>query len=139
MAAGVRLLEREKNKNFPRKNENQQMFRHGRLKNGEQQFIGFASIDINDGRIWKFRKAKIASTFTAEALAIGETLEAVDKIDSEQNLMIFSDSVSVLQSNSNSGTMYNISHITQMLKDKIERLESRGKNPNFTGSRGIVE
>jgi hypothetical protein len=33
--------------------------------------------------------AKIASTFTAEALAIGETLEIIEKIDSEQNFMIF--------------------------------------------------
>jgi hypothetical protein len=68
--------------------------------------------------------------FTAEALAIGKTLEIIDKIDSEQNFMIFSDSVSVLQGISNSGTINNTSHITQMLKDKIEGLESRGKkNP----------
>jgi hypothetical protein len=38
-------------------------------------FVGFVSIDINDSRSRKFRIAKIASTFTAEALAIGETLE----------------------------------------------------------------
>jgi hypothetical protein len=33
----------------------------------------------------------------------------------------------VLQGISNACTMNNTSHITQMLKDKIERLESRGK------------
>jgi hypothetical protein len=60
-------------------------------------FVGFASIDINDGRGRKFRIAKIASTFTAEALAIGETLEIIEKIGSEQNFMIFSDSARVLQ------------------------------------------
>jgi hypothetical protein len=38
-------------------------------------FIGFASIDISDGISWKFRIAKIASTFTVEAQAIGETLK----------------------------------------------------------------
>jgi hypothetical protein len=81
-------------------------------------FVGFASIDINDGRSWKFRIAKIASTFTAKALAIGETLEIIDKIDSEQNFMIFSDSASVLQGISNSGTMNNTSHITRCLKTK---------------------
>jgi hypothetical protein len=81
-------------------------------------FIGFASIDISDGTSWKFRIAKIASTFTAEALAIGETLEIIEKIDSEQNFMIFLDSESVLKGISNTSTMSNISHITQMLKDK---------------------
>jgi ribonuclease HI len=65
---------------------------------------------------------KIASTFTAEALAIGETLEIIEKIDSEKNFVIFSESESVLKSISN-----NTSHITQMLKDKIERLELRRK------------
>jgi hypothetical protein len=37
-------------------------------------FIGFASIYINDGHSRKFGIAKILSTFTAEALAIVETL-----------------------------------------------------------------
>jgi hypothetical protein len=41
----------------------------------DKPVVGFASIDTKDGRSWKFRIAKIASTFTAEALAIGETLE----------------------------------------------------------------
>jgi hypothetical protein len=36
--------------------------------------VGFASIDINDGRSRKCRIAMVASTFTAEALTIGETL-----------------------------------------------------------------
>jgi hypothetical protein len=35
---------------------------------------GFALIDINGGMSLKFRIAKIASIFTAEALAIGKTL-----------------------------------------------------------------
>jgi hypothetical protein len=37
--------------------------------------------------------------------------------------MIFSDSSSVLKGISNSSKMNNTSHITQMLKDKIERLQ----------------
>jgi hypothetical protein len=86
-------------------------------------FVGFTSIDINDGRSRKFRIAKMTSTFTAEALAIGETLEIIDKTDSEQNFRIFSDLASVLQGISNSCAMNNTTHITQMLKDKIERLE----------------
>jgi hypothetical protein len=44
-----------------------------KMKN--KPFVGFASIVINDGRRKKSRIAKIASTFTAEALTIGETLE----------------------------------------------------------------
>jgi ribonuclease HI len=39
--------------------------------------------------------------------------------------MIFSDSPSVLKGISNSFKINNTSHITQMLKDKIERLELR--------------
>jgi hypothetical protein len=46
-------------------------------------FVGFAPIDISDGISWKFKITKIASTFTAEALSIGETLEIIKKIDSE--------------------------------------------------------
>jgi hypothetical protein len=86
-------------------------------KMDDKPFVGFASIDTNDGRSRKFRISKIASTFTAEALAIGETLEITEKIDSEQTFTIFSDSASVLKGISNSPTMRNSLHITQMLKD----------------------
>jgi hypothetical protein len=51
--------------------------------------VGFASIDTNDGRSRKFWMTKIASTFTTEALATGKTPEIIEKIDSEQNFMIF--------------------------------------------------
>jgi hypothetical protein len=97
----------------------------------DKPFVGPASIDIKDGRSMTFWISKIASTFTAEALPIGETLEIIEKIDSEQNFMIFSDSASVLKGISNSSTMNNTSHITQTLKDIIERLESRGKMIQF--------
>jgi ribonuclease HI len=93
-----------------------------------RSFVGFIAMDIRDGISWKFRIAKIASTFTSEALAIGETLEIIEKIDSEQNVVIFSDSESVLKGISDTSTIDNTSHVTQMLKDKIERLESRRKN-----------
>jgi hypothetical protein len=46
-----------------------------------KSFVGFATIGIIDCISWKFRIAKIASTFTAEALAIIETLEFIEKID----------------------------------------------------------
>jgi hypothetical protein len=95
-------------------------------------FVGFTSIDIKDGCSRKFRIAKTASTFTAEALAIGKTLEITEKTDSEQNFMIFLDSASVLKGISNSSTMNNTSHITQMLKDKIDRLQLRRIISNFT-------
>jgi ribonuclease HI len=72
----------------------------------------------------RFRISQIASTFTAEALAIGEALEIIEKIDSEQNFMIFSDSAWVLNGISNSFKMNNTSYITQLLKDKTESLES---------------
>jgi hypothetical protein len=69
--------------------------------------------------------------FTAEALAICETLQIIEKNRLGANFMIFSDSVSVLKGISNSSTMRNTSHITQMLKGEIGRLESRGKNSNL--------
>jgi hypothetical protein len=72
-------------------------------------FVGFAAIDIGDGISWKFRIGKTESTFTAEAL------EIIEKIDSEQNFVIFSDSESVLKGISSTSTMSNTSHITQML------------------------
>jgi hypothetical protein len=47
----------------------------------------YISIDIKGGHSKKFRISKIASTFTAEALAVGETREIIEKVDSEQNLL----------------------------------------------------
>jgi ribonuclease HI len=65
-------------------------------------------------------------TFIVEALAIGKTLEIIKKIDLEQIFMIFLDSESTLKGISNTSTIKNTSHITETLKDKLERLESRG-------------
>jgi hypothetical protein len=93
--------------------------------------ISSIRIDIyKNYRSTKFRISKISSTFTAEALAIDET-EVIENIDLEQNFIIFSYSASVLTGIGNSSTMNNTSHITQMLKDKIEKLESQGKDPFY--------
>jgi hypothetical protein len=51
----------------------------GTMEMDDIPFVGLASKDIKDGRSRMFRIAKIASTFTAEALAIGETLEIIEK------------------------------------------------------------
>jgi hypothetical protein len=88
-------------------------------KMNHKAVVGFASIDIKDDRRMKFRISETASTVTAEALAIGETLEIIANIDSEQNFLMISDSTSVLQGISNSSTMNNTSHITHMLKDIV--------------------
>ncbi|PNF14037.1 hypothetical protein B7P43_G03555 [Cryptotermes secundus] len=109
------------------------MFHDGRLKMEDKPFVRLTSIDIYvSGAIsWKFSIAKIASTFTAEALAIGETLEIIKKeIDSEQNFAIFSDPESVLKGNGNTSSMSNTSHITQILKDRTDWNCER-KNPNL--------
>jgi hypothetical protein len=50
----------------------------------DKPFVGFASIDIKYDRSMKFRISNIASTFTVEALAIGETLAIIANIDLEQ-------------------------------------------------------
>jgi hypothetical protein len=68
----------------------------------DKPLVRFASIDMKDGHSRKFRISNIASTFTVEALVVGETLEIAEKIDSEQNFMIFSDSAIVLKGISNS-------------------------------------
>jgi hypothetical protein len=44
-----------------------------------ESFVGFAAIGISNGISCKFRLAKIAPTFTAEALAIGEILAIIEK------------------------------------------------------------
>jgi ribonuclease HI len=97
----------------------------------DKPIVGFASIDINDGRSIRFRIYKIASIFTAEALATAETLDIIGKIESEQNFMIFLDSASMLQSIGNPTIISNTSHIAHMLKDKIDRLESQQKKIQF--------
>jgi hypothetical protein len=45
----------------------------------DKPFVGFASIDISDAISRKCRISKIASTFTAEALAIAKTQEIIEK------------------------------------------------------------
>jgi hypothetical protein len=81
-------------------------------------FVGFALIRISDGISWKFKIAKIASTFTADALANCETLEIIEITDSERNFVILSDSESALKGISNTATMNNTSQIAHILKDK---------------------
>jgi hypothetical protein len=94
----------------------------------DKPFVGFELIDMKHSHSRKFRIAKIASTFTVEALAIGKTLEIIEKIDLEQNFMMFLDSASILKGTSNSSAVKNTSHITQMLKDKID-WNCEDKNP----------
>jgi hypothetical protein len=45
----------------------------------DKPFVGLSSIDIKYSPSMKFRISKIASTFTTEALAIGETLDIIEK------------------------------------------------------------
>jgi hypothetical protein len=44
----------------------------------DKPFVRFASIHIKDGHSRKIRIAKIVSTFTVEALAIGRITEKTD-------------------------------------------------------------
>jgi hypothetical protein len=97
----------------------------------DKPFAGFMSTDIKDGHSRKFRIAKIASTFTAEALAIDKILEIIEKTDLEQNFMIFSDLACVLKDISNSSTRNKLLHITQMPDDKIKIFESLRKKIQF--------
>jgi hypothetical protein len=113
-------------KDFSRKIRINKYFATDGSKMEDKLLVGFDW--INDVISRKFRISKIASTFTAEALAIGETLENIEKIDSEQNFMIFSDSAGVLKGISNSSPMNNTLHITQMLKDKIKNWNREKKN-----------
>jgi hypothetical protein len=87
-------------------------------KTENKPFIGLAPIDISDGISWKFKIVKIAATLKVEALTIGETLEIIEKMDSEQNFVIFTDSENMLKGIGNTSTMKNTSHITKILKIK---------------------
>jgi hypothetical protein len=78
-----RITTRNSKKIFHQKMRTSKCFPTDDSKMENKLFVGFAVIDISDAISWKFRIAKIASTFTAEALAIGETLEMIGKIDSE--------------------------------------------------------
>jgi hypothetical protein len=73
------------------------MFRYGRIKHGGQTIRRIRIDRYKDGRSMKLRISKILPTFTVEALAIGETPEIIERIGSEQNFVIFSDSASVLK------------------------------------------
>jgi hypothetical protein len=84
-------------------------------------FIGFTLIDLSEGISWKFRIAQAASTFTAEALAIDETPEIIEKLDIEQYLMIFLDLESMLKGISNMSAVSNTWHMAQNRKTGIMR------------------
>jgi hypothetical protein len=75
-------------KKYFTKNENVSPQKAQKMEN--KTFVGFAAIDMSDGICWKFRIAKIEPTFTAEALAIGETLEIVGKKKTRSKISRFS-------------------------------------------------
>jgi hypothetical protein len=63
--------------NFPQKIRTSKCFATDGSKMENKSFVGFPLIDTGDGIRLRFRIPKIPSTFTAEALAIGETLEMI--------------------------------------------------------------
>jgi hypothetical protein len=63
----------------------------------------------------------------------------IEKIDSEQNFMIFLDSTDVLKGISDSSTVNSTLHITQVLKDKIGGWNHQERKSNFTASRATAE
>jgi hypothetical protein len=91
-------------------------------------FVVFSVTDISDGISWKFRIAKIAPTFTAEALAIGETLEIIKKNRLGAKFCDFLRLGERSKRISNTSTMSNTSHITQILIDKTD-WNREGKYP----------
>jgi hypothetical protein len=108
----------EELKKVHEKMRNSKCFATGGSKMENKPFVGFAAIDISDDISCKFRIAKIASTFTAEALAIGDRLDIIENIDSEQTFVIFLDSESVLKGISNTSTMATHRTLLKCLKTK---------------------
>jgi hypothetical protein len=123
MREGRQIKQVEDQRRIPKKENHKQMrtskcFATDGSKVETKPFIGFVTLDISDGISWKFR-----AHIKREALAIGETLQIIDRTDSQQNFMIFSDSESLLTGISDLYNEQHIAHIRLMLKDKIERLE----------------
>ncbi|XP_044012170.1 uncharacterized protein LOC122855077 isoform X1 [Aphidius gifuensis] len=93
-------------------------------------FVGFSIAMGNNDTLYKFRSSDIASIFTAEALAIGECLNLIERKD-PGNFSIFSDSLSVLLTIFSKLKINSTKYIMWYLKNKLYQLGNAGKIVNL--------
>ncbi|CAD6239337.1 GSCOCG00012550001-RA-CDS, partial [Cotesia congregata] len=96
----------------------------------EQEFVGFASVNVSAGAIETCRTVKYASIFTAEAMAIYTTLEKFFQ-NNEHHFNIFSDSKSVLIALKNYIKPEKQKPIIHVIKDQLQRLSLMNKKVKF--------
>lgn len=98
-----------------------------KMDNGE--FVGLASFRVKNQETFSFRTTGIASIFSAEAMAIAETLNIIERLNRTEYI-IFSDSRSVLQA-LNGILKWSASYLIFMIKEKLKKLRDRGKEVQF--------
>lgn len=90
-------------------------------------FVGMSSVRIHpDQETRGFRSVSFSSIFTAEAMAIAETLSWISRLDGS-SFAIFSDSRSVLQAVSSPPNVARMSYLVMYLKNLLKILQDEGK------------
>lgn len=108
--------------------ESERYFTDGsKFKDGE--FLGFASVHMKSQETHLFRTTGIASIFTAEALAIAETLNIMAQ-QRRTNSTIFTDSESVLQALHNL-PKWTCCYLILLIKEKLKELRNNGVQIEF--------
>jgi ribonuclease HI len=110
-------------------NSNRCLFTDGSKTEG-CPFVGLASVASTEPAAKLFRTSGYASIFTAEAMAIIETLELI-KLSPYKYYSIFSDSRSVLGNLCSSPLPKQLNHLTLLIKERLLILEEEGKVVQF--------
>ncbi|XP_043267665.1 uncharacterized protein [Venturia canescens] len=107
-----------------------EMFFTDGSKMGEEQFVGFATFRTNTSTLTKRRSDSKTSIFSAEAMAIVETLQIIQKLNIPK-AYIFSDSSSVLKSCDSHHVDTKTSYLILKIKELAYRLAENNKMVKF--------
>lgn len=94
-----------------------------------KEFVGFAAVRRNDNQTFAWRIPKHATIFTAEAMAIIETLRIIVSSVNE-SFTVFSDSKSVLEA-MDAPPKLGGSHLILLIKDLLKTMSDKGKKVQF--------
>lgn len=89
------------------------------------EFVGLSSILAPEVQVRRFRAPGFASIFTAEALAIAETLIWISTLE-QSSFAIFLDSLSVLRALSSKTNSSKKSYLVGYLKNQLKNLQDNG-------------
>lgn len=110
---------------FPDLVDQQRFFTDG-SKNKDLPYAGFSVVDGSDFRCEQFRTSNKTSIFSCEAMAIATALNlSGQSIHSE--ILIFTDSKSVLQATMGGKRAKSKSHLIWEIRDILANLERAGK------------